>query len=170
MEMTAKEIERFLTKIARSEDQSGCWLWAAATDPQGYGRFSRERRGGTQRNTNEHRFSYQLFVGPIPEGLELDHLCHNRDTGCPGNECLHRRCVNPAHLEPVTHAENCRRGRSPFPLVIRREQCIRGHLFDEGNTYVRTDGRRACRECNRESVRRYQARKKELRQLTSPLP
>jgi hypothetical protein len=74
-------------------DSLGCWLWTASTDPKGYAQFDFRTR-----NTRGHRFVYEALVGRIPEGLDLDHLCRVR------------RCVNPAHLEPVTRAENLRRG------------------------------------------------------------
>lgn len=76
-------------------DEQGCWNWRLAVSPNGYGLCNRQDwRGGA------HRFSYVAFVGPIAEGLHLDHLCRNR------------RCVNPAHLEPVSTTENVRRGHA----------------------------------------------------------
>jgi len=77
--------------------------------PNGYGTRSAHRRCETRL---AHRIAYQLVVGPIPDGLVLDHLCHTRDPDCADNaNCPHRRCVNPAHLEPVTRRENIARGR-----------------------------------------------------------
>lgn len=87
--------ERFWAKVDRSGD---CWRWTGALARGGYGFAVVGSRDDPQRYRNAHRFAYELSVGPIPEGLELDHLCRNR------------RCVNPAHLEPVTHSENMRRG------------------------------------------------------------
>jgi hypothetical protein len=84
-----------------------CWFWTASLDGKGYGQLNVNRRP-----RRAHRLVYELLVGPIPARLQLDHLCHNRDTTCAGGpSCRHRRCVNPAHLEPVTNAQNCRRGR-----------------------------------------------------------
>jgi hypothetical protein len=78
-----------------------CWPWTGALDTNGYGYTTINGDAGSA-----HRLVYRWLVGPIPEGLELDHTCHN-DTDCQGMPgCLHRRCVNPAHLEPVTHREN----------------------------------------------------------------
>lgn len=109
-----------------------CWLWAGTVSGQGYGRIY---TGGAQHWA--HRVSYEHFVGPIPMGLEIDHLCQT-----PG-------CVNPMHLEAVTHAENQLRIRQ------RQTSCRRaGHDWtDPGNVYVRRNGRRYCAECARIDAR-----------------
>lgn len=86
-----------------------------------------------------HRVMYERMRGPIPRGLELDHICRVR------------RCVNPFHLRAVTHKENCleSRVRSPFKLNADKIKCHRGHPFTEENTYIYKDGRRDCRVCMR---------------------
>lgn len=95
------------------EQTDGCWLWTAALD-EGYGVATVGRK--TKR---AHRLVYEELVGPIPKGLVIDHLCHAEDSSCPGgSSCLHRRCVRPAHLEPVTRSENLRR----MPPHIREAQ------------------------------------------------
>jgi hypothetical protein len=81
--------------------------------------------------------SYETFVGPIPDGLTIDHLCCNPP------------CINPEHLEVVTMRENLRRGRSPVGVNARRTHCLHGHAFDERNTWICKEGKRHCRECHR---------------------
>lgn len=94
--MNESQLARFMPKFYVDEE-TGCWVWTAAKAPSGHPGFCLGRPEG-KRWVQAHRVSYEHFVGPIPEGLELDHLCVNPP------------CVNPAHLEPVTHAENMRRG------------------------------------------------------------
>lgn len=119
----------------------GCWTWTGRVNASGYGSSYRE---GVFRYA--HRDAYELLVGPIPEGLQLDHLCRNPP------------CVNPDHLEPVTSGENTARGASPTNLLSVRDRCHRGHLLVGPNGYVRPDGHgRQCRACSRERQRRYDA-------------
>lgn len=106
---------------------SPCWNWKLAVTPQGYAMGCPPRARGSKRVS---RLAYQAFVGPIPEGLELDHLCRNR------------RCVNPEHLEPVTHAENMRR------FSWKRTVCLHGHAFEGDNVKILSNGCRVCRVCN----------------------
>lgn len=135
---------RFWLKVERS---AGCWLWTATIHRSGYGIF---RANGRQ--VYAHRFAYALHFGSVPDGLEVDHVCHNEDDSCQGgSECLHRRCVNPAHLEAVTHRENGRRGKSAFGINARKTHCPRDHAYDEANTIIERGARicRACREAKR---------------------
>lgn len=93
--------ERFWSKVDKT---SGCWYWRGATSSTGYGNFYL----GENVWVHAHRYAF----GPVPEGMELDHVCHTVDTSCAAtSDCHHRRCVNPAHLEPVTGTENKRRAR-----------------------------------------------------------
>jgi len=115
-----------------------CWPWTGWVDGEGYGHMKVE---GRQRIV--HRFAYELLVGPIPDGLTIDHLCRNR------------ACCNPAHMEPVTHAENRRRA-TPF-----KTHCKHGHEYTPENTVI-AHGRRECRTCRREATRRYEARAKRV--------
>ncbi len=129
--------ERFWAKVEKTPT---CWLWRAGKDHLGYGQI---RRDGS--HAKAHRVAYDLLVGPIPDGLELDHLCRVRN------------CVNPAHLEPVTHAENVRRGLSG-QRQRAKTHCPAGHPYDAENTYVAPRGDRGCRACRMASKRRYEAR------------
>ena len=98
-------------------------------------------KGYSQRNIkgiryNGHRESYKLFIGAIPEGLVIDHLCGNK------------ACYRPSHLEAVTQKENVLRGNSFFATRSRMTHCFRGHEFDESNTLINKNGTRRCRKCN----------------------
>jgi HNH endonuclease len=122
--------------------QSGCWLWTAHCSRDGYGRL-----WDGERRVSPHRWIYSELVGPIPPGLEMDHLCRTRN------------CVNPEHLEPVTHRENILRGVSPPALHARKTHCPQGHEYTAENTLVSSPrGVRVCRTCKRASDRRYKAR------------
>lgn len=122
--------------IAKSENgEGGCWLWLGASYPEGYGCLNVDGR-----TRLAHRVSHEVFIGPIPPGYEVDHLC--RVTGC----------INPAHLEAVTGEENRRRKYAAIT------HCKSGHRYDTANTYIRPNGRRDCRACIRDRVRRYKAR------------
>ena len=119
------------------EDASGCWIWQGARFRSGgYGAVTIRRR--TQR---VHRLLYEALIGPIPAGFELDHLCRRPE------------CANPNHLEPVTHAENIRRGLRGRLVT----QCPHGHIYTAENTGLTNTGRRFCRECSRERARRQKA-------------
>lgn len=134
---------RFLAKVQAVE--GGCWEWTGGRYPKGYGQFWDQQQN---RDRRAHRWSYEWFIGPIPDELQIDHLCRNR--------C----CVNPTHLEPVTARENTRRGESIAGHYGRQTHCNRGHPFDAINTYRSKGGRRTCRECVRlsQATRRAAAR------------
>ena len=120
------------------EPNTGCWLWLGSLNMNGYGKMRYLGSG----NTRAHRISYKAFKGPIPEGLELDHLCRVKS------------CVNPDHLEAVTHRENLLRGPGPAADNARKTICPSGHsLLDPLNVYVRR-GARTCRACDRAAHKR----------------
>ena len=119
-------------------EPNDCWLWTKSLSKSGYGVM-----GIGSKNFRAHRLSYELYVGPIPDGLELDHLCSVRN------------CVNPAHLEAVTHRENVLRGNAPSAKNSRKTHCLRGHEFTAENTIAIKTGR-ACRACDRERVKTFQ--------------
>ncbi len=135
---TAKELrpgvlERFWARVNVHPD--GCWLWTGGIKGgTGYGSFDGE---------SVHRVAYELLRGPIPRGLEIDHLCRVR------------RCVNPGHLEPVTHRENGLRGVGVAAKHARKTHCLHGHEFTEANTYRRPDRPwwRGCQTCIQERNR-----------------
>ncbi len=131
--------DRFMSHVDKTES---CWLWTGHIGAGGYGRF---RIGGaTGKLFNPHRVSYELFVGEIPDGYTVDHQCHNSDVNCPGdNTCLHRRCVNPEHLEAVTLAENLSRAPKWYG---NRTHCKRGHEFDEKR--ASNNNQRTCNRCH----------------------
>ena len=128
-------------RIVDRIDASGpCWLWLGYTNPKGYGLAWAE---GKTRQI--HRYVYEQLVGPIPEGMTLDHLCRIR------------HCVNPDHLEPCGRGTNV--VRSPITITgvhARKTHCINGHVFDGVSS---NNGQRTCRACGRENQRRYAARK-----------
>lgn len=139
---------KFWPKVNTDGD---CWLWTGTIDAGGYGRL--KYKGA---NLRAHRVAYEVAVGPIPDGLTIDHVCHNRDSCSGGKTCPHRRCVNPDHLTPATAVENMKRGHGPL-VQERKTHCKHGHEFSEENTYVYPNGHRRCLTCGRESMRRKRA-------------
>lgn len=137
MPKTRPVIERFRSKLAVTSDDDACWEWTGDRVTGGYGRFF-----VSPRVVLAHRWAYEYFVGPIDDGLEIDHLCFNPP------------CVNPSHLEAVTPAENQRR------RVARKTHCVNGHEYTPENTYTSPAGVRDCRRCISLRCIAYKRRKK----------
>jgi hypothetical protein len=134
-------LERLLEKVSVPKS-GGCWLWEGAVCCNGYGRIWHSKRVALV-----HRVSYELSNGKIPQRLQIDHLCRVKN------------CVNPSHLEAVTHKENLRRGESIGTLNSRKTQCSKGHSYTESNTH-HDNGRRKCKTCNRKRSLAYYHKKK----------
>ena len=146
---TANPTRRFIVGHARRKKTADgfwlrvqktptCWVWLGCKDKLGYGSLSFR---GIRKSA--HRFAYELLRGAVPPGRELDHLCRNPS------------CVNPNHLDPVTHQENIKRGNMLGAANIKKTRCPQGHPYDRSNTYIDKRGFRYCRECGRASCRRY---------------
>lgn len=136
--VTEREFLDVFLKLRRGSiiTAEGCCMWMGHVSTGGYG--STKFRG---RSISAHLLSYNVSIGPVLGGLELDHLCRNR------------RCWNPDHLEPVTHLVNVRRG-----LMGRQREkthCIHGHLLNGENLLIRSNGTRACKTCRLTRLRAY---------------
>lgn len=128
MKLENKALKRYLSKITIN-NSTNCWEWNAGKFNSGYGAFS---LNGFVKYA--HRVSYEHYVGNIPENFQIDHLCRVRG------------CVNPEHLEPVTFEENIKRSSLSN---VSKTHCINGHIFDDKNTYMRSNNKRECKECHR---------------------
>jgi hypothetical protein len=126
--VAAGDAKQFIADRVTIEDRgysSPCWVWQKALTEKGYGR---SKIPGFRRTMRVHRATYELYVGPIPEGLTIDHLCRIKS------------CCNPDHLEAVTAIENCR--RAPPPVRAERTHCSEGHELTPENVCAK--GCRAC--------------------------
>jgi len=135
--MGSTALERFNRFVNRTET---CWEWLGHRTNKGYGLFWHM---GTK--VQAHRFAYEAFIGPIADGLFLDHLCRNRG------------CVNPYHLEPVTNQENCMRGDN---AQRAKTHCPKGHLYAGANLSLDKHGWRRCAQCHNENNRIYKANRR----------
>lgn len=134
--------------LARSiAGTNGCIIFTGATTPTGYGRVRVVDESGQKRTAQAHRVVYEAAVGPIPDGLVIDHLCRTR------------ACVNHFHLEAVTQRENVLRGDSGGWRGGLAPRCQSGHEYTDENTYLRPGGGRQCQECKRRYSRGARARR-----------
>ena len=125
------EEERFWKYVEKTDDL--CWIWVGARDQRGYGRFYSSRR-----MFSAHRFSYEMHVCPIPDGLTIDHLCRRHS------------CVNPAHLEAVSMRENALRGIGVTAVNAKKTNCPKGHPLSGDNLAIGPrKGERGYRRCKR---------------------
>jgi hypothetical protein len=128
-------VDRFYEKVQNTGD---CWLWTGSIKPNGYGQIGLRSKNCDHKASvgYAHRLSYELFIGEIPSGKDLDHLCRNR------------RCVNPDHLEPVTRQTNLLRGDTLPAKLAAKTHCKYGHPFTEENT-KKVKGGRECVTCRK---------------------
>lgn len=128
--------DRMLRQIVKRD---GHWIWTGPIrGKQGYGAITIKRKSFCA-----HRVMYETFIGPIPDGLQIDHICRVRN------------CVNPEHLEPVTCRENILRGEGVCAKNAKKTHCPKGHLYSETNTLYTREGGRQCRTCNVERTRQW---------------
>lgn len=131
-----KTLEARLEQHRKVDSKTGCWIWTGALS-NGYGRATLAR---PRRQVCVHKAAYEFYVGKVPKGLDLDHLCRNR------------ACFNPAHLEPVTRSVNCSRGdsgKARGAQLRARKRCSKGHLFSKNNTRMDSKGHRVCLKCKK---------------------
>lgn len=149
-------LERFVDKIIPT---GRCWVWKGAKNPGRKRKTTPIPRGVFNFNGKAvlaHRWIYQQLIGPIPNGLELDHLCRNPS------------CVRPSHLQAVTHSENVKRGTSWHhfvQLAKKIQNCPQGHPYNDDNTYIDIKNGRHCKMCGRERTRKYDAANRKARAL-----
>lgn len=145
-ELLMTPMDRLAVYVQRGAPDA-CWPWTGATQANGYGVTTREGRAA-----RAHRVAYEIAKGPIPEGFEIDHQCHDPQT-CPGGPSdPHRRCCNPAHLIAVVKGINNSSSRCVSVNALKTH-CPRGHEYTPENTKILRSGSRACRECARISSR-----------------
>jgi hypothetical protein len=134
--------DRFVDKVIVMPD--GCWKWTASTTALGYGKLGVSGHGWRP----AHRVAYELFIGPIPAGRVIHHVCRNPS------------CVNPTHLMPTTASEHTYLDDTITRRKAGQTHCIHGHELDEKNTYIRRNGTRHCKKCDANRGRQYYRQRK----------
>jgi hypothetical protein len=151
-------LERLHSGIDTSAGSNACHPWTRSRTSGGYGQINLLIFGG---NTTVHKLIYELEIGEVPPGHEVDHTCHNEDMSCPGgNGCYHRPCANITHLEAVPPGENAARAARPRGRGKFKTHCVNNHPYDDENTmWVQqitpsgvTKEMRRCKACNRDRV------------------
>jgi hypothetical protein len=141
-------------------DESGCHLWPGAGTAKGYGQIG-WHESGVPRRSLTHRAIYESTFGAIPDGLDIDHMCHDPERCKPDRavDCPHRRCCNPLHLRPAKRRENVLRGAGFAADNAVKTHCPQGHPYDDANTYVAPNGWRQCRVCRSGHIAALRARR-----------
>ena len=129
--LTVKERLLFYSYVDRD---TGCWEWTSTKNQKGYPRMKIDKV-----MCGAHRVSYEMFTGPLIDELEMDHICENRG------------CINPAHIQQISHGDNIRNGARWRHK--KDNHCIHGHKYTEENTQIRADGRKRCATCRRSQAR-----------------
>jgi hypothetical protein len=149
LELTPQQIERFWSKVEKTDV---CWIWKGWLNHHGYGMFDVAK--GVKKFA--HRIAYEICVGPIPEGMTIDHV---------REKCSSRACTNPEHLRVVTRGENVLAGDTLAAANAAKTHCPQGHPLSGGNLYVCPKGKRGCRICRNEASRRSQARRSRRKEM-----
>jgi hypothetical protein len=160
-ELTINRLEKLAKRFVINEDTQ-CWEWIGYISSEGYARAHLRLE---QEKVFIHRFMYELVYGDVPDEMQVDHSCHNKDMACEdGSSCRHRRCVNPSHLQLATPKANTLAGKTPAALNRKKRYCLRGHVFDAENTAIDVRGSRNCRLCARDRTR---ARRLKIKEMNS---
>jgi hypothetical protein len=162
IQIPQRVLDRIEARVKKAPN--GCWLWPGAK-VEGYGRITWSDLNGKKTWHLTHRVMHESVNGPIPEGMQIDHICHDPDECSPAiaKDCPHRACCNPEHLRAVSTRENLLRGGTVSAARRAVEECPKGHAFDASNTLVSTQGQRSCKACTYERNRAYYHKNSERR-------